>query len=154
MNIENKLTELMSYVAHHGSIAPTVSDKPVGWHIDHSMRVIEQVATRLTQTDPAEYAPPSFNLRRIIILGTGYIPRGKAPAPKSVQSFVDAFSVEELKEMEQRALSSLHKLEPLHDNSYFEHPFFGHLAKKDTSKFLGIHTHHHIKIIKDILKKA
>jgi hypothetical protein len=37
-------------------------------------------------------------------------------------------------------------------NQYFTHPIFGDLNTEQTFKFLGVHTNHHLKIIKDIVK--
>lgn len=45
------------------------------------------------------------------------------------------------------------KIEHFDKNAFFEHPLFGVLNKKDTMKFLKMHTTHHLKIIQDISKK-
>ena len=44
------------------------------------------------------------------------------------------------------------KLENISKDHYFEHPFFGKIKRKETIRFLEIHTNHHLKIIDDILK--
>ena len=44
------------------------------------------------------------------------------------------------------------ELKSVSNDHYFEHPYLGKLKKKDTIRFLEIHTNHHLKIIDDILK--
>ncbi len=41
----------------------------------------------------------------------------------------------------------------LPENVYFNHHVFGMLTKKQTLRFLEIHTKYHLKIVNDILKK-
>ena len=50
------------------------------------------------------------------------------------------------------ALSHTRMIKKAHHNAYFRHLIFGYLNKKRTIRFLQIHTAHHLKIIKDILK--
>jgi hypothetical protein len=47
---------------------------------------------------------------------------------------------------------NLESFNDLEKNSFFIHPLFKQLNKKQTIKFLKLHTNHHFKIIKDILK--
>ena len=47
---------------------------------------------------------------------------------------------------------NLESFNDLEKNSFFIHPLFKQLNKKQTIKFLKLHTNHHLKIIKDILK--
>lgn len=42
-------------------------------------------------------------------------------------------------------------LASLDENQFFTHTLFKQLNKKQTLKFLGLHTNHHLKIVKDIL---
>ena len=81
----------------------------------------------------------------------GYIPRGKGKAPKQVAP-KEEFTTEQLKPLLSTAKSNVDGLSTLDKIVNFNHPYFGVLNKKQTVKFLGIHTHHHLKIIKDILK--
>ena len=46
----------------------------------------------------------------------------------------------------------MENFENLDDHQYFTHPIFKNLNKKQTIKFLKLHTNHHIKIVNDILK--
>jgi hypothetical protein len=62
---------------------------------------------------------------------------------------VECFNTQESLKNTYQAITYLKDCE---ENQYFMHPFFGQLNKKQTIKFLAIHTEHHLKIIRDILK--
>jgi hypothetical protein len=53
----------------------------------------------------------------------------------------------------QTAKNNIEKMKHLPKNAFFKHPFFDHLNKKDTYKFLQLHTIHHLKIIEEIAGK-
>ena len=57
-----------------------------------------------------------------------------------------------IKEIIQEARLSLDSLFKAQKNQYFTHPIFGDLQLRKAIKFLGVHTNHHEKIIRDILK--
>jgi hypothetical protein len=82
---------------------------------------------------------------------TKTIPRGKAQAPKVVIP-VEEITVDSLQESLKNTHQAITYLKDCEENQYFMHPFFGQLNKKQTIKFLAIHTEHHLKIIRDILK--
>jgi hypothetical protein len=52
----------------------------------------------------------------------------------------------------QTSRKSIDALSKAGKNQYFTHPIFGDLNTADTFKLLAVHTNHHLKIIKDILK--
>jgi hypothetical protein len=81
------------------------------------------------------------------------IPRGKVRAPKSVQP-KESFNTESLKQHLEVSKINLEKLNTLNANSYFEHPFLGHLKLKSTIRFIKLHTQHHYNIIKEIIEKG
>lgn len=152
MNLAKKLEELTSFIPRHSALAPQVSKQSVGWHIDHSLKVIAQAEKRLSQTNPEQYQAPGFNLWKSVVMITGYIPRGKVKAPKLVQPEVEEFTEEALRQKERDARVLIEEALQASPKGYFEHPIFGHVARDEAQKFLAVHTHHHIKIIKDILK--
>ena len=80
-----------------------------------------------------------------------YIPRGKAKAPKVVLP-PNHFSAEDLFSQLKLAKKQIESTKQLPKKSYFTHHIFGMLSKKQTLYFLAMHTNHHLKIIKDILK--
>lgn len=81
----------------------------------------------------------------------GFIPRGKAKAPKVVLPD-DTISEESLINSLQNVNAILEEWKSFDNNAYFKHPFFGNLNKKSTEWFLNLHTKHHVKIINDICK--
>tara|TARA_R110002072_G_scaffold30166_4_gene94605 strand:+ start:1025 stop:1474 length:450 start_codon:yes stop_codon:yes gene_type:complete len=127
-----------------------VSKATVGWHLDHSLKVLNSVLLAIKESDPNLYKK-KFNSVRFVTFTLNRFPRGKVKAPKRVlpPEIIETNAIEnQLKEVR----SKLKYMDELEENQFFDHPFFNHLNKKQTIKFLGMHTNHHLKIIKDILK--
>jgi hypothetical protein len=127
-----------------------ISSAKVGWHIQHSLLVINSIINGLKQSDPNTYIW-KFNLNKTLIFSLGKIPRGKGKAPKVVQP-KELITKDMLLESVEKAKNSVEALSSVHKNQYFLHPYFGHLNVKPTIKFLKIHTKHHLDIINDIVK--
>ena len=126
-----------------------VSKSSVGWHLEHSLKTIDQIITACKKSDPSVYQW-KFKLNRFLILDVlQKIPREKAKAPKVVQPEGD-ISKESLQLHFEKVCQNLENWEDMNENCYFFHPYFGNLNKKATEKFLALHTNHHLKIIEDI----
>ena len=149
-NLDAILPELANYIADYNQSNHAISEASVGWHIEHSLLVIKQVTATVAQSEPKLYKS-KFNLSRFFVFLLKTIPRGKAKAPKVVIP-VDEITIETLQESLKNTYQAIAYLKDCQDNQYFMHPFFGQLNKKQTIKFLEIHTEHHLKIIRDILK--
>ncbi len=145
----HELHELRDAIAK-GNHTSLVSSKGTYWHIDHSLKAIIAISTALTESNPKKYSL-EFSLSRIYIFSRRSIPRGVGKAPKVVlppeeissSLLEDQFSVLE---------TLLTKLDNADSKQFFKHPYFGKLNKRRTCIFLRIHTRHHLKIIRDILK--
>ena len=126
-----------------------VSAVNVGWHISHSLKVINNILHRLQNSDPGKYKK-QFNFLRLYILLFGRIPRGKAQAPSAVlpDKEIDATQLNEQITLTRKNLS---KLKDLSKKAFYTHHYFGDLDRNQTVKFLTIHTEHHLKIIRNIL---
>lgn len=127
-----------------------ISKANVGWHIQHSLMVVNNIINVLKNADPKAYQW-SFNLNRVLVFSMGKIPRGKGKAPKTVLPQDDITS-QLLYEHIEKAKISANILSQLHKHQHFKHPYFGQLNLKSTKKFLMMHTKHHLEIIEDILK--
>lgn len=149
--LNNLLNEIEHNVPNKEMSNSKVSKVNVGWQLDHSLKVINGVCTILLKTKHEKYKR-DFNFWRLILFPFGYIPRGKAKAPKIVQPD-GHISVEDLHAQLEIARKHLDKISPLPKKSYFIHHIFGTLSKRQTLRFLEIHTKHHLKIVNDILKK-
>ena len=147
--IASILTDLASKFDDYNRMNALVSKSSVGWHLEHSLKTIDQIVTACKKSDSTNYRR-KFKLNRILILDVLHkIPRGKARAPKVVQPEGD-ISKESLQIHLEKVQQNLENWEDLHENCYFFHPYFGNLNKKATEKFLALHTNHHLKIIEDI----
>jgi hypothetical protein len=144
------LQQLESHISNFEKTNPKVSNSTVGWQIDHCLLVINGVISQLEVSNPTEFQS-KFNFPKFIVFTMGKIPRGKARAPKTVNPTEKA-TVIELQTKIELAKNNILKLTSFSENLFFKHPFFGDLNKKQTEKFLAIHTKHHLKIIEDILK--
>jgi hypothetical protein len=146
------LQQIESHIPHHEKINPAVSQATVGWQLDHSLLVINGVIAQLKISNPENYRW-QFKGIRLVIQITNRIPRGKVRVPKSVKP-MDVATVEDLKTKLEQAQKGISDLEKLHPNNYFTHPFFGDLNLKSSIWFLKLHTHHHLKIVNDIINKG
>jgi hypothetical protein len=151
MFLTSQLSELKSYIAQYELINLKVSAVSVGRHIDHSLIVIRDVMQQVIDSDPADYHR-SFNLGRLVILTTGFIPRGRAKAPYFTlpSATLTPSDITSYFEQIEELLPTFEALTDNHKN--FMHPFFEQLTLSQSKKNLIIHTDHHLKIIRDILK--
>jgi hypothetical protein len=147
--IASILTDLATKFDDYNRMNTVVSKSSVGWHLEHSLKTIDQIVTACKKSDSTTYRW-KFKLNRYIIIDVLHkIPRGKARAPKVVQPEGE-ISKESLQLHLEKVQQNLENWKDLNENCYFFHPFFGDLNKKSTEKFLVLHTKHHLKIIEDI----
>ncbi|MEM6299364.1 MAG: DinB family protein [Bacteroidota bacterium] len=148
MDFEKELKLLEKYIPEASKRNESVSKVDVGWHLDHSMKVLSGITQALGHSDPKVFRS-TFNIQWQFIKLRG-IPRGVGRAPKQV-SPEKSKSIQELKSQLEQTRNTLKKLSNLHAKSHFEHPYFGNMDLKNTQKFMRMHTQHHLKIIDDIL---
>ena len=146
--LAQQLAEMEAMIPLAQSKNWNISDATVGWHIAHNTLVINQVIAAVAQSDPSNYRPKN-SWRKFVVFLTKYIPRGKVKAPKAVEPPTEMDLLEAL----ERASIGILNLLSAAPNQYFTHPFFGDLNRRKTIHFLWIHTEHHLKIARDILKK-
>ncbi len=148
--IELQLKEMQEYLPVMDSKDLNVSAVTVGWHISHSLKVLRNVIQLLKDSNPENYKRQFSFLRHYIFLFRR-IPRGKAKAPSAVLPDKDLQASVLEKEIESVRVQ-LPQLQDLPKKAFYRHHMFGDLDRDQTVKFLGIHTEHHLKIIRDILK--
>jgi len=145
-----KIEELEVFLSQTALDNPKISKAPIGWHIEHSTKAIYGISKALISSEPNNYKW-SFNLYRYLFTYLNYLPRGRK-APKALKVEANS-SISEIKERIAKTKNILKKVALLPKNSYFQHPYFGLMDKKISLMFMRTHTHHHIKIIKDIIAK-
>ena len=150
-NLQNLISQLESKILLFETTNLAVSGGSVGWHIEHSLKTIDQIVTACKNSNLSNYQW-RFNFKRFLILTISKkIPRGKAKAPKIVRPEGE-ISPETLIISLTKVKENLMDWENLNKNAHFPHPFFGVLNKKKTENFLVLHTKHHLMIINDILR--
>ena len=83
--IASILTDLATKFDDYNRMNTVVSKSSVGWHLEHSLKTIDQIVTACKKSDSTTYRW-KFKLNRYIIIDVLHkIPRGKARAPKVVQ---------------------------------------------------------------------
>jgi len=125
-----------------------VSSASVGWHIEHSLLVIIKVSEAVCKSNPGKYKK-RFNLWRALVFPLNKFPRGIGKAPEIVKP--KKSEQVDLEEMFKKTREILRDLYQADENQFSKHPIFGILNKENSFIMLDIHTHHHIKIIRDIL---
>jgi len=148
--INNLLNDLEAQIANYTKLNQAISEGNVGWHIVHSCLVIDSVCAAVCKSDPSKFIK-KFSFKAFVVLLVNSFPRGKAKAPSFTVPSEDLSPASILKSI-QASHNSLETLAKASKNQYFTHPIFGDLNTDQTFKFLAVHTNHHLKIIKDILK--
>lgn len=149
MKLHIQVDQLFSLIPHFTKLNTSISTSSVGWHISHTAAVANKVIEALQHSNPANYRW-QFNLKRTLLFTLGKIPRGKIQAPAGVKPadiITEASLIKDLQQL-QRNLATLNDLSPSY---WFKHPFLGQLNKKQTLRFLYLHTQHHLNIIHEIL---
>lgn len=150
--LEELLSEIAYFLPHYNTGKTEVSKVSVGWHLAHVLIVLDAVIIALEKSKNKVRPAKRFNIVRIVCFVFNHIPRGKGKAPKVAMPLVEEVTESSLKQKVVKVKAQLQLLETLPETVYFEHFIFGCLSKKQTLRFLAIHTKHHLKIVKDILK--
>ena len=146
----NLLDQLEAQIVNFSRLDPSISEGNVGWHIVHSCLVIDSVIGSVLKSDPSKFKK-KFSFKAFMVLLLNQFPRGKAKAPSFTIPSEEENPASILNHIK-LTRTNLEALLKANKNQYFSHPIFGELNKKDTIRFLYVHTYHHYKIIKDILK--
>ncbi len=149
--LEALMQELENQIPNFEQSNTTISTASVGWHIAHSYLAIERMCITVSQSDPAHFKKPPFRFLKMVVMLTGRIPRGRGKAPDTVVP-KETVTIQIIQERVAAAKSALQQIATAHENGWMNHPIFGILNKKEALRFMQIHTHHHLSIIKDIIK--
>lgn len=149
--LKNQLQEIKEFIVLGPVKNKSISQVDTYWHLDHALRVINGIPQALEDSDPTDYSP-KFSFMKFMIMTFKKIPRGKGRSPKHVLPKENILK-EDLNQRLTSAERGLDSMSNLAANCHFKHPLFGHLNVKDAEKFLWIHTHHHLKIVRDMVKK-
>ncbi|HET8774527.1 MAG TPA: DinB family protein [Thermoanaerobaculia bacterium] len=121
--------------------------------IDHVTRVTASVVEVLADPN-APALPRGVNFVGRLVLRLGWIPRGVGKTPKRLTG--TPASATDLDGALARLAEAFEALpfERLHASRVpvIRHPKFGGLTPPQALRFLVVHTHHHLKIVDDILR--
>ena len=145
------INNLELHIDNHNIANLKISKGNIAWHIDHSLKVINNVIIALQKSDPTVYKK-NFSFLGKVFFTLGFFPRGKAKAPKHVKP-PEVILKEDLIIQMQQAKTNIETLSSLDKHAYFEHPLFGNVNTKRVPLFLTLHTNHHLKIINDMMLK-
>ena len=145
------LNSLEAHIENNTVSNTKVSKSDIAWHIDHSLKVINNVVFAMQKSDPNAYKN-NFSFLGKIFFTLGFFPRGKAKAPKHVKP-PEVILKEDIISQMQLAKTNIETIASLDKNAFFKHPLFGDINTKRANRFLVLHTNHHLKIIDDIIRK-
>lgn len=148
--LDKEFNFIKAHIQYLEKVNTKVSKVSVGWHLDHSLKVMNSVIENINSSTAVHYQP-KFSALRLVTFTLGFFPRGKAKSPKRVLP-PEIIVKKDIEHQLETAMHNLKLMDGLDQHQFFTHPLFHQLNKKQTIKFLGLHTNHHLKIVKDILK--
>ena len=131
-------------------VVPRVSAWSPAEHLDHSIRVTASVLKNVA--DSNEIAGGINLLGRIILLA-GRIPRGRGRSPERFRgALTDRTALEAAITSVEQQLATNDRALLLSPKVISRHPRFAGLTAEQALRFLAIHTDHHLRIVRDILR--
>ena len=144
--------------------APAVSGWSVAEQLEHLVLVDRAVLKSVRRIlddphrQPAQPAPPAppapgINLLGRVVLGTGFMPRGRARTtapyhPGAAPAAAAGAGIPEIERGMRELAPRLGELEASSGRS--RHVRFGGLGGRQWLRFVAVHHHHHLKIVRDI----
>ena len=148
--LDKELAEIESLIEKRDVKNTAVSQADVAWHLDHSLKVVNRLSESLSTSNPEDFAS-ELNMSRLVVFTTGIIPRGRAQASEEVLPPAEIRTEDILAQLA-TARTNLTGLSDLDEKAHMEHPVFRTLDKGQTKRLMKVHTRHHLKIIRDILR--
>jgi hypothetical protein len=142
-DLQKTLLTLESYISKATISNEKVSNATIGWHIDHSLMVINKVLSQLEKSDEKDYKS-NFNLKRFVIFLKGKMPIGVAKAPEAVKP-TQVFNEAETLLFIEKAKNKVEMSMQLSKNKNFKHPFFGPMTAEEWGIISYKHLDHHLK---------
>lgn len=147
-DLNNLIEEIEQAIPFYIQQEDSISSVSVAWQLHHTLSVIVRISKVLIKTNPKDYKK-DFNMRRNVIFTLGKIPRGRGKAPDAVNK-LESIEKEEIIDLLKQAKALITMHESLPEHAFFTHHYFGTMNKKQTLKFINIHTEHHLKIVREI----
>ncbi len=132
-----------------------VSRWSIGQQIDHTLKVLEVGLPYLD--GPREPLPRAMNFYGRLALALRWFPRGLGKSPRGVLpgEWTPAGLAERASRLRKAYCDRPLPAAALADSRpVFPHPYFGGLTAAQGVRFLDCHTHHHLKIVADIRRRA
>jgi len=148
--MQKHFDKIESLIPKRDSLNIKVSKSDVAWHLDHMLKVVNKIYDSLAVSDPSKYKY-QVSLSRPFVFLWGDFPRGIAKSPKVVLP-PDDIKTEDIHAQLNEARLKMEQFDDLPKKSFFYHFAFKNLNRRRTKRFLEVHTKHHLKIIRDILK--
>ncbi len=145
-----QIKEIESFLELEDKLDAEVSNWSIYKQLEHILIVNKNISAAILKGKEPEERKARTPLS-YFVLTTGFIPRGKAKAPKIAEP--KSLSQSELKSLLEEVKNNFSKLDNLNLSLVVaNHPYFGGLNSKEWLRFLEVHTNHHLKIVRDIIK--
>ena len=148
--LDEELAEIESLIEKRDVKNTAVSQADVAWHLDHSLKVVNRLSESLSSSNPEDFSS-DLSMSRLVVFTTGIIPRGRAQASEEFLP-PDDIRTEDIIAQLATARTHIAGLSSLDEKAHMEHPVFKTLDKGQTKRLMKVHTRHHLKIIRDILR--